>query len=50
MCMAHGMEEAAPELDGDEVKGLILLSFWVGCPVQSVLEPVETAVHIALGG
>lgn len=44
------MEEAAPELDVDEVKDWILLSTWVGCPVEIVLEPVETAVHIALGG
>lgn len=49
MCMALGMEEAA-ELDVDEVKDGILLSTWVGWPVDAVLWPVETAVHIALWG
>lgn len=50
MCVALGMEEGAPELDVDEVKDWILLSTWVGCPAGTALEPVETAVHIALGG
>lgn len=50
MCVALGMEEAAPEPDVDEVKDWFLLRTWVGCPVATVLEPVETAVHIALGG
>lgn len=49
MCVALGMEEAA-ELDVDEVKDGILLSTWVGCPVDTALGPVETAVHITLWG
>lgn len=46
MCVALAIEDIAPELDVDE----ILLSTWVGCPLATVLEAVETDVHIALGG
>lgn len=50
MCVALAIEDTAPELGADEAEDWILLSTWVGCPLAAALEPVETDVHIALGG